>query len=287
MNFVCMHRWFVAVAVIVLVPVAPSPALAECPCETQPSGFAGGDGTPGNPFQVCMPSHLDNVRNHMSSNFVQTADIDMSGFGNFTPIGSIGSQFLGRYDGSNFEIQNISIIQPGSEDVGLFGVIGSEGVITQIELANATVVGLARAAALVGLNFGTVSLSKAQAAVSNPVGNPGTNTAGGLVGMNSGNVTLCSSTGSVMGLFRVGGLVGELSSGGVITNSYSRSSVSACPGGNVICGLVGIVRVSSTIENTYSTGEVLESSGKLFGGLIGIDQGGTIAASFWDVDTSG
>ena len=139
MKFVRMHRWFVVAAVIALVPVAPNSTLAECPCETQPSGFAGGDGTPGNPFQVCLPEHLDNVRNHLSSHFIQTADIDMSGFGNFTPIGSIGNQFSGNYNGAFLEIQNISIIQPASNDVGLFGVLASTGVLQTIVLTNVTV----------------------------------------------------------------------------------------------------------------------------------------------------
>ena len=110
---------------------------------------------------------------------------------------------------------------------------------------------------------------------------------GGLVGLSSGTITNSRSKGSVTGLFWVGGLVGELLSGGSINESYSNSSVSVITDGDILGGLVGIVRVSSTIENTYSTGEVLQSSGTLFGGLIGLNQGGTITASFWDTQTSG
>jgi len=38
--------------------------------------FAGGDGSPGSPYQVATATQLNSVRDYMSSHFLQTADID-------------------------------------------------------------------------------------------------------------------------------------------------------------------------------------------------------------------
>jgi hypothetical protein len=39
--------------------------------------FAGGTGTSGNPYQVANATHLNNVRNHLGSYFIQTANINL------------------------------------------------------------------------------------------------------------------------------------------------------------------------------------------------------------------
>lgn len=124
-----LHRWFVVLAVTALVITSVTPALADCPCVTQASGFAGGVGTPSNPYQVCMPSHLDNVRNHLSSNFVQTAHIDMSGFGNFTPIGDNVNHFVGFYDGELKTISNLTVTGASQNNRALFYTVGASGTV--------------------------------------------------------------------------------------------------------------------------------------------------------------
>ncbi len=268
--------------VVVVVAVAlPGRAHAQCPCETQPSGFAGGDGTPGNPYQVCLPEHLDNVRNHLSASFIQTADIDMGGFGNFTPIGDIFDPFDGSYDGSFLEISNLTTSHPSSNDIGLIGVVSATGSIKKVRLANVLSEGSASAGGLAGQNFGTISECMVDGVV-----NGFSSNAGGLIGTNIGIVSLSRSLGSVTGFIIVGGLVGELAVGAAIDNSYSQASVSALEGGNALGGLVGIVRESTAVDNSYSTG-LVQSIGAFFGGLIGVNQGATITASFWDINTSG
>ena len=135
---------------------------------------------------------------------------------------------------------------------------------------------------------------------------------GGLVGDNcDGSITSCYNTGSVTGEYEVGGLVGE-SSGGSITTSMSSGSVCGYvegagglvgyheEGSITLCystgsvdgdadgagGLVGInMDPNAIISSCYSTGEVY---GYYYsGGLVGINDGGTVATSFWDTDTSG
>ena len=134
---------------------------------------------------------------------------------------------------------------------------------------------------MLGANFGSISECVIDGNIAATI-----EKVGGLVGESLGSVTLSRPKGSVTGLFRVGGLIGDLLAGGIINNSYSNSSVSAFAGGDGIGGLVGLVASGTTIEDTYSSGSV-QTIGDFHGGFIGLNQGGTITASFWDVDTSG
>ncbi len=70
------------------------------------SPFSGGDGSEANPYLVATPEALDAVRDHPKAHYRQTADIDMSSFGNWTPI----EGFKGVYDGREFEIKGVNIV---------------------------------------------------------------------------------------------------------------------------------------------------------------------------------
>lgn len=102
---------------------------------------------------------------------------------------------------------------------------------------------------------------------------------GGLAGRNIGGLIItCYSTGNVTGTSDVGGLVGRNYS--TVQDSYARGDVQ-CP--NRAGGLVGDNR--SNIINSYSTGYV--SGTDDVGGLVGLDDGGTVTNSFYDQITSG
>jgi len=97
--------------------------------------------------------------------------------------------------------------------VGLFGYVGSGGVVKNMGLENVNVVGGWDVGGLVGQNYyGTVSNCYSTGSVSG-----GYDRVGGLVGQNYyGTVSNCYSTGSVSGGYdRVGGLVGYNSLGAV------------------------------------------------------------------------
>ncbi len=114
---------------------------------------------------------------------------------------------------------------------------------------------------------------------------------GGLVGENGyydyqGTIINCFATGDVSGnnySNSNGGLVGSNSQGSIISNSYS---IGAVTGDYSIGGLVGAT--CGVITNCYSTGTVVGADS--FGGLVGYNNdecGGTVTASFWDINTSG
>ena len=69
--------------------------LASCPCPTEASGFAGGSGTPADPYLVCDAAQLDRVRDDLEGHYRLTADVDLDGV-SWTPIadGTFGDDSL-------------------------------------------------------------------------------------------------------------------------------------------------------------------------------------------------
>lgn len=85
-------------------------------------------------YEVSCARHLQNIDNYLNNSYVQTAEIDMTGINDFTPIAGVGGEgysktrpeFTGSYDGRSFKIKNLSITHTATGDmttVGLFGKI--------------------------------------------------------------------------------------------------------------------------------------------------------------------
>lgn len=64
--------------------------------------FAGGSGTPADPYQIATAAQLDGIRNHLDAHFILTANIDLNGV-RFLPI---CDDFSGSLDGNGFAISN-------------------------------------------------------------------------------------------------------------------------------------------------------------------------------------
>ena len=84
--------------------------------------FAGGTGTAEDPYQVATAEQLQAVTDFTTSNFIQTADIDLYGVA-FNPIAT----FTGVYDGGGHFIDNYTI-ESGSDGAGLFARLNTPGV---------------------------------------------------------------------------------------------------------------------------------------------------------------
>ncbi len=229
--------------------------------------FAYGSGTVDDPYRVANQTHLDNVRTELDKHFLQTANITLSG--NWRPIGTLASQFSGVYDGGNFSITSLNVVD-GGNDRGLFGRAMKGSIIRNVSVS--------------GLVSGGVW-------------------AGGLLGRGEhtiisncfANVAVSSQENNT--LLRVGGLVGRL--GGttshgraLVQDSYAWGSVAAGAQGKA-GGLVGQLVDAADIRNSYSIGPV---SGGVAGGLIGeqfLNGDGSvngvpiISNAYWNTQTSG
>lgn len=170
---------------------------------------------------------------------------------------------------------------------GLVGRNFGGGTISN-SYATSTVVGVSLVGGLVGQNNSTITGSHATGSVASDGGYRYWNTddIGGLVGRNSGGTIAHSySTGEALPASttytRLGGLVGNNTDGGGITDSHSTRSVT---GGWYSGGLVGH-NENGTITRSYATGAVSGSSW-LAGGLVG-SSNSVITASYATGNVSG
>ncbi len=223
---------------------------------------------------------LQNVENNLSGTYALGKSIDASVTANwnegagFMPIGNEDRQFSGIFNGNGNTITNLTINLPSSSDVGLFGYVGTNGLVQNVGLIGGAVVGQNDVGALVGYNSGTVLSSYAATLVT------GNSEVGGLVGWNYGTVSQSHASGNVIGTGGddVGGLVGY-NYGGIVTQSYATGNVS---GPLDVGGLVGD-NSFGTVTQSYASGTVTGTNTYFdfgVGGLVGYMYGGTISQSY-------
>lgn len=119
---------------------------------------------------------------------------------------------------------------------------------------------------------------------------------GGIAGDGAANTSISNSyvNGSISGTGtqgQIGGIAG-LYRGSGIDNCYSTASVTA---GSVssnpgVGGLIGQLSSGITVSNSYASGAVTHTSGATLGGLIGINANANdanLTNCFWDTQTSG
>lgn len=246
-------------------------------------------------IEVWTAQDLYNVRNNLNGSYVQMADIDLSEYPDWTPIGwSTRSPFKGSYDGAGYKITGLRCTNYYNGH-GLFGVVEG-GAIKNVVIEDAYVCGYVYAGILVAYaRFGTKIRNCRVSGIVKTTNMPDVDGQGrgigGLVGYGASSCEIeqCCSTGSVghdssIGEC-VGGLVGLIDDGSRIRNCYSLSSVTGCYG---VGGLVGGAAATypTYIINSYSAGPV--SGEDTVGGLVGY---GSITlnveSSYYDTETSG
>ncbi|MDD2685529.1 MAG: YDG domain-containing protein, partial [Gallionella sp.] len=251
----------------------------------------GGDGTAGTPYQLADIYGVQGIGSvgMLGNNYVLANNIDASGTVNwnggagFNPIGSSVTPFTGNFNGQKNTINGLYINRMAGEQ-GLFGGLGTTGVISNVGLVGGSVSGSGSVAALVAYNQGQISNSYSSAMVINSTNNTGS--VGGLVGHNAvgGNIATSYSSSSVSGDWNVGGLAGG--NEGIIVNSYATGSVTGTASSSGSGGLVGTNYATGIINNSYAAG--LVNGLGLVGGLVQHGQAGSqINNSFWDTQTTG
>ncbi|MCY3913922.1 MAG: cadherin domain-containing protein [Chloroflexi bacterium] len=226
-----------------------------------------------------------------------TADLDIDTNGNgvadagdaywndgagWSPIGTASRPLTATFEGNGHVIANLFIARGETDDVGLFGRIGTGGVIRNVGLRGADVTGRNDTGGLVGENNpGTIQASYVSGTVT------GNDHIGGLVGRNHGHIRASYASGAVEGDDQVGGLAGYSGVNTTITASYASSSVTGVASASYQNhgGLVG--RNDGRITASYAWGRVTEMHGSA-GGLVGSKHSDArVTASYWDTATSG
>lgn len=172
-----------------------------------------GDGTTESPYTISNAAELGMLSQSVASGeaytgktFKVTADIDMSSASaSYIPIGNESASFNGTFDGANHSISNLTINGLGENNIGLFGYTGTDALLNNIKLVNASISGSgSNLGCLVGTNKGTIS----SCSVEGSVASDGI-ISGGIAGLNHGTIESCSFTGAVTNLGNAGGIVGD------------------------------------------------------------------------------
>src|SRR5690554_6238606 len=176
------------------------------------------------------------------------------------PLGSSSTNqaFQAEFNGNGHVIRNLYINRPTTSYIGLFGYTDG-ALISRVGLA------------------GTLSKIIGDGYV------------GGLVGRGSATkLQGVFSTGSVSSdsssFAYVGGIVGYLSNGSLVEDSFSSAGVDA--NGNFVGGLVGYFS-GSEAKRAFSVGFVRGDSSSYVGGLTGLISSSPISYSYWATDASG
>ena len=207
----------------------------------------------------------------------------------WVPIGYDRHPFVGKFNGNNYQINNLYIDSKDIELVGLFGYVSkSSAVISHLGLAGElmSVIGDSYSlstGALAGVVYdgALVMFSYSVGSVSGPAN------VGGLVGVLESGASIHNSfsLGTVTGLVEItGGLVASLDSAD-ISESFSTATVN---GASPIGGFIGVADHDATLSNSFSVG-LVNPSYIYKGGLIGYAYSDSVITtnSHWATDTSG
>lgn len=260
----------------VVVLGSATPANAST-CSTTATGYAGGDGSSGDPYQISSAAQLirlaTTTADWSGNNFIQTNDIDLAGC-EWPGIGSSTQVFTGTYDGGFHTVSGFSMTTSTAGDVGFFGRI-SQTTIRKLTLEGSITSGRDYIGGVVGFIPDVQVSTVTQVHSKVDIAYSGGNYAGGIVGnlgsssvvsfsTHSGQLSSSQSFGSIGGITGFGA--------GTIESSYSRATFSGAS--SYKSGLNGWG--NPTIRRSYSVGPGAN------GGIAGSSLGGSSRDLFWD-----
>ncbi len=197
----------------------------------------------------------DNSENNCTGKrFKQTGNITLSG--TWTPIGKLESStyyyFKGTYDGAGYNISGLNT----NLDVrsGLFGVIGSGGIVKNVNVVNCLVQGGQRVGGIVGYNSsGTIDNCTVSGTIL-----PNTSDTkkhfGGICGYSTGTIKNCTNFATIRNTGskkseNSGGIAGY--NGGSIQNCFTVGTININDNSTYIGVVVGRNSSKGTISGTY------------------------------------
>ena len=202
----------------------------------------------------------------------------------WTPIGTESQPYTGTFDGNGKIITGLTVT--GSDQyAGLFGRIGSGGTVKNVVLEGVQITSdnsLGSVGGVAGYSYGNIEYCS----VSGSVSVSGISDVGGVVGYQvGGSITGCSSSATVKGTQRAGGMAGVTNSGASLTGCYATGDVTVENDGTdtyFAGGVVGSNGSSCTLKACYAWGSVTGSgSGTVYtGGVTGSNDLGTLTACY-------
>lgn len=262
-----------------------------------------GSGTEADPYQIRNYFGLDWMHNDLTAHYKIMNDIDASasatsrprpngGYYGWLPLGhttwneetfeEVVFYFTGTIDGSDFTISNLYI----NDVMNSIGFVGNlrGGCIRNLHLDNVNISGAWSVGALVGeINSNDAGDCSIIDHCSSSGTVSGSTRIGGLIGYKYGKADFqlsnCWSSADVTYLSGAGGLIAECSEKGTITNCYATGSITVSPEAsqpqntNNAGGFCGELK-KATVSRCYATGNV--TSAGYAGGFAAIVSGSTL-----------
>ncbi|MBR1512967.1 MAG: T9SS type A sorting domain-containing protein [Bacteroidales bacterium] len=288
---------FLLIAVLSVSLAQAQPRPNDCWDGTVAEAYAGGDGTPENPYQIATPQQLallaqqTNTGHGGDAYYILTDDICLNSDLNVNPLNwipighvvdSVPCFFTGHFEGNKMTISGLYYDSPTNDEVvGLFGCT-NDAEIQNISLTNCRLTGSRYAGTLVGC-AGLTDISGCyvnEASVTCEA-----RSAGGMVGfmglpygvsqnsLDTCHIVDCHAEQDVAVYGRLaGGLVGEITEY-LLWGTSVPSVVSNCSSNTVVMGseavgsLVGFMR-NGRLESCQCWNEVHCS--KWAGGMVGL-----------------
>ncbi|PCJ91534.1 MAG: hypothetical protein COA50_16430, partial [Flavobacteriaceae bacterium] len=279
--------------------------------QVAPVAPSSGAGSLSDPYQINVPGNLTWIGSTLGSAsnvyFIQTSNIDLTGL-TWIPL----PDFRGKYDGNGFEIQNMTINRPTTNNNGLFLNISWGAEIKNLGISNASVTGQDQNGILAySINHGNVRITNCY--IKNSTIN-GRNKNGGFsyyayqtyfkdsyvenITINGENyngafsqyfrdsyLDNCFATGTInaTGNYNSGLIEQHHTNSTTIQNCYSRVDLNLSAGSTYVGGLVARV-TNGSITNSYYAGNIDQegSPGTRTGGLFGYPSAGNSSGCFWD-----
>ena len=245
------------------------------------------------PFQIASAAQLAELAQYVnagdatfvSAHYVLTDDVNLSAYGNWTPIGTEDHPFEGVFDGQNHVVTGLKIDRSQGECQGLFGYVSGtddahKAQIKNVAVRDAQIRAWTEVGAVVGrygqFTQGFVEPLENCAMIGGTIqGTSGSmgqsSSVGGIVGRACGEIQRCYATGNIIGAdnaIEYGGIVGE--SFKTVNACYWTGSLSGMGSyADDFGGIAGTAR--GAVTNCYTTGDITGSlnNAATLGSIVG------------------
>lgn len=248
--------------------------------KTIAGGFAAGDGTQDNPFQIETAAQLAYFAKTVNEGtwydgkyIILKNNIDLNNQ-EWTPIGIYRNSFRGNFDGRNHTVTGMLISNSSADYVGLFGECTRHNInsaIKNITVKDSTIQGKSFVGAIVGRAV-EINIENCRS-IANTINSE--KNVGGICGYfggySGGKVSQCYNSSEVRGKMSAGGIAGSgdrctaencLNTGEITVTTTQYTST-----GGGIFGSFSDIIASATITACVNLGKV--SGGESFGGIVG------------------
>lgn len=272
----------IALSIVMVLGLAPVSAAAELP----PDYSWYDANTAAHRFEISSAAQLKGLADIVNGSHGATfsfagrevclmADIDLSGYDNWTPIGFGNKAFDGTFIGNSHTISGLTINEPTQTYVGLFGLM--VGSVSGLNLSSVNITGSTNVGAIAGEVWGSISHCAVMGGTVS-----GNQYTGGIAGkVNMGSMTSCFATCDIRGIgfspYYAGGVTGRVEWDGSLSDCYATGSVRTGVGFSGMFGAAGGVVGSinsGSIQRCFATGEVAGTVDT--GGVVGAYSGGTL-----------